>query len=241
MKTTIGIISLCIALGALSCKKESSETTLETNYTGVYKTSATVTFNAPTLYTSGHTTNSKDSILSLMTNARDSAMFIFGTPKDSLYPLTLKLDMDADTAFIAYTVANYKANVQNVNSNEISLLGTDSVVNSYALSYSYNALTDSLCDALLDSSELNRHYNISDKRYKVYTAHFTIKKENGKLYIPITYVYVKVPLLLPSGYLSSFATSWTRLWTEFNTKGIQQLPINSSVVVQTGKVELIKQ
>lgn len=236
MKKTL-VLAFAALIAVTSCKKE-DEAVFDS--LGTYVSAATATFSPATMYTSFHTTTSKDSILAVV-KASDSLFTFTGTALVRV-PYTITFE-NAGSAVLTLSNRPHAATVARTG-DDLLISYTDSIkipILPPGTSYVFKMPTP---ESLFDSIAALTAYSTGVIGLKDTVAAFSVhmKVDNGKLYFPLLNTFNQMVKRDVLGTTVSVMTSTGKsAGVEFNTAAVKPLESGHIVIIQSGRVEMVKQ
>lgn len=237
-----------------ACKKEGEEPQVKGGT--LYVLDSKTTWNAPVMYDGSHLVTNQDSIkaAAVIDNLSPSAPttafkdpFFYGpNPVDS--PMaeytTIRINGDSASIYTKNMLTKWElsssAKVEQRVDGDMILTYIDST-------YSFISSAESLKYA--DSINMARYTVYPDyvptyvDRPPYYTLSYVIKlvikQENGQLYIPVTTIMYRSRT--PNSLVYNYSSINAGVRLPFNEASLKNVPENSRMIVQTGKIRLIKQ
>lgn len=234
-----------------ACRKE--DDTPPVKGAEVYVLDSKVILQTPYMYEGSRFITNQDSIKTAAVIKSGGSIpfpdpFVYGSnPVDSVANYTA-IGINGDTAFVYFKNTVTRAEIRNTAKVEQSANG-DMLLTYIDSSYiGYTSM-----ETFKTSDSISRLWytvqidyaptNVKTASFYVYNMAYLNKmlilKENGALYLPYTTVMYRIR---PAGY-TEYVTSYIRDGRQlpFNDAAAKKLPENHLMIVQTGKIKLIKQ
>lgn len=246
-----GLIAMAVFAMFTACRKEDNNPPVKG--ADVYVLDSKAILQAPYMYEGSRLITNQDSIKTAAVIKSGGSIpftdpFVYGSnPVDSVANYTA-IGINGDTAFVYFKNTVTRAEVRNTAKVEQGANG-DMLLTYRDSSYvGYTSM-----EIFKTSDSINRRWytvqidyaptNIKVASFYIYNMAYLNKvlilKENGELYLPYTTVMYRIR---PAGY-TEYVSSYIRdgIQLPFNNAAVKNLPENHLMIVQTGKIKLIKQ
>lgn len=238
MKNTLIFTALAL-IAATACKKEEAIETLDTQ--GTYQTVTTASYSPATMYTSYHTTTNKDSIEDVAKAYHDS---IFVYTSNAAYRFPYKVKFESDTK-AQLTLFNKVVNATVTRSDNDLLFSYQDTVKvpivTPGTSYVYKVFTPEMLFDSIAKQTLTIG-SVTGLKDSIVGLNLRLTTNNGKLYLPLLITLNQIVRRDNTGTPVVSSTSSSKLYgVVFNAAAIRPLESGHIVILQAGRVEMVKQ
>lgn len=238
MKKTLAMAMLAL-VAVTACTKEEAATTVDMQ--GTYQTVTTAFYNPATMYTSFHTTTNKDSIENVAKKYHDS-MFVFTATAAYRFPYKVKFEGDTKAQLTLFNKVVDATVTRSDNDLLFSYQDTVKVpIVTPGTAYVYKLFTpEMLFDSIAKQTLVTG--TITGLKDSIVGLTFRLKAENGKLYLPLLTTCNQMTKRDNTGTVMFTSISSGKLYgVEFNNAAIKPLESEHIVILQSGRVEMVKQ